>query len=377
MGRGKSFDWWLFAVGLVLSISGLVYIYSATWVPPDPPGPNFLDQYGHLGLAVRQGLFLIFALLVFSLVRRFNWGTKPESWLWFYVPVAALLALVLVIGSVKGGSQRWLSLGAVDLQPSEFAKLGLILILAWLYSAEPSVVRKRYALALSLTASLLLLVMLQPDLGTSMVFLFIFFVMSLFSSVPRRWILITALGLVLLSVPAWFMLKDYQKARITAFMNPSSDPQGSGYHLLQSRIAVGSGGLTGKGFLRGTQVRGGFIPVIESDFIFALVAEEFGFVGCVYLLLLYFLLLARILALTRDAKTAYERFICYGASAMIVFHVFIAAGMTIGLTPITGIPLPLVAYGGSSLLTTWTLLAMCESVFANSRREFRSLRYRR
>lgn len=371
VGRATSFDWWLWLLALALSVSGLVYIYSATWIAGDDPGPYFS------ALVLKQGIFLCFSLLVFTIIRRINWASRPEHWLWFYVPVQLLLLLVLVVGSVRGGSQRWLSLGPVDLQPSEFAKLGLILILAWLYSAEAVVVRRRFSLALAITGSMLLLVLIQPDLGTSMVFVCIFFVMSAFAPFPRRWLLLTALALVLLAVPAWFVLRDYQKARITSFINPAADPQGSGYHLLQSRIAVGSGGLTGKGFLRGTQVRGNFIPVIESDFIFALVAEEFGFFGCAYLLLLYFLLLARILALTRDAKTAYERYICYGASAMFLFHVFIAAGMTLGLTPITGLPLPFVAYGGSALLTNWTLLGICQAVFANSRREYRSLRYRR
>jgi rod shape determining protein RodA len=371
VGRYSSFDWVLFALALALSLSGLVYIYSATWIAHDPPGVWFSP------LAIKQLIFLVLALAVFFLLQRLNWSTKPTAWLWVYFPVVALLLAVLVIGAVRGGSRRWLNLGVVDLQPSEFAKLGLILMLAWLFSAEAVVVRRRFVTALAITGSLLALVMLQPDLGTSMVFVAIFFVMCLFSTLPRRLLLFTALALVLLALPAWFVMHDYQKARITSFINPAADPQGTGYHLTQSRIAVGSGGLTGKGFLRGTQARGGFIPVIESDFIFALVAEEFGFVGCFYLLGLYFLLLVRILALSREAKTAYERFICYGASAMILFHVFIAAGMTIGITPITGLPLPFVAYGGSALLTMWVLVAMLQSIYASSRREFHSHRYRR
>jgi rod shape determining protein RodA len=178
-------------------------------------------------------------------------------------------------------------------------------------------------------------------------------------------------------------MRDYQKNRIMVFFGyeiaqtdegrklQPADPRGIAYQLKQSQIAVGSGGVTGKGFLHGTQSRGGFIPVLESDFIFALVAEEFGLVGCLYLLMLYFLLLARIIAIARMAKTPYEAYISYGSSAVVFFHVFVAAGITMHLMPVTGLPMPFVSYGGSAMLTMWLLLAVNESIFANSRRELR------
>jgi rod shape determining protein RodA len=229
------------------------------------------------------------------------------------------------------------------------------------------------------------LVALQPDLGTSIVFLAIFFVMSLLAAVPRRWLALIAAALVLCALPAWFMLRDYQKNRLLVFvgleiqegvLQPAS-ATGAGYHITQSENAIGSGGLAGQGFLRGTQTHGGFIPAVHTDFIFAVVGEEFGFIGCAWLLLLYFLLLARILAISRDALSLYERYICYGASAVIFFHVLIAAGMTVHLAPVTGLPLPFVSYGGSALMTMWLYLAIIQSIYANSRRDFRFAQARR
>ncbi len=383
MRRGPSFDWWLFLLALALSISGLVYIYSATWVAPDPVGPWVSPK------VVKQAAYLVAALIVFFILRRINWGLKPESWLWFYVPAVLLLIALPFIGSDRGtGATRWIELRLFDIQPSEFAKLALTLILAWLYSGEPHQVRRRFWPALLIMLSLQALVVIQPDLGTSLVFVIIFFVMSLFAPIPRRWIAIVALYMLWAGVLAWQVsiplgtdsngnaryyqfIKDYQKQRIMAFLDPQQDPSGSGYHIIQSENAVGSGGLSGQGFLRGTQVHGGFIPVVDSDFIFTVVGEEYGFFGCLWLLLLYFLLLARILALSRDALSVYERYICYGTSAVIFFHVFIAVGMTIRLAPITGLPLPFVSAGGSALMTMWLYMAILQSIHANSRRDFR------
>lgn len=379
MTKGSRFDWWLFLLGLLLSLNGLVYIYSATWRAGDPPGPYFDLKF------IAQAAFLVVALLMFFLLRRINWGLKPDSWLWFYVPVMLLLILVLLIGSDHDtGAMRWIDLvraesRRISIQPSEFAKLGLTLILAWLYSGEHYEVKRRFWPALGIMLSMLVLVALQPDLGTSIVFLAIFFVMSLFAAVPRRWLAMIVVAMVLCAVPAWFMLRDYQKNRLLVFVGleiqdgklQRASTTGAGYHITQSENAIGSGGLTGQGFLRGTQTHGGFIPAVHTDFIFAVVGEEFGFIGCAWLLLLYFLLLARILAISREALSLYERYICYGASAVIFFHVFIAIGMTVHLAPVTGLPLPFVSYGGSALLTMWLYLAIIESIYANSRRDFR------
>lgn len=373
--RSLSFDWSLFLLGLILSLSGLVYVYSATWEAGDSPGVYFSL------VEIKQIVWLVLALVVHHFVRRVNWGLRPDSWLWFYLPVVGALILVLLIGSSHGmGANRWISIGPVDIQPSEFAKLAFILILAWLFSREGLRIERAYFTSFGVLLSLLALVLLQPDLGTAMVFVVVFFVMALFTPVRRRLILATLAGFVLCGVMAWNIgnvVKPHQKDRIRAFLDPKADPQGIGYQINQSEIAVGSGGMTGKGFLRGTQSRGDFIPIIESDFIFALIAEEYGFLGCLYVLMLYFLLIARILAISRDVQSNYERYICYGASAFFFFHVFVAAGMTIRLTPVTGLPLPFISQGGSSLMTMWLVLAIIQSLYFNSRRDFRALRMRR
>jgi rod shape determining protein RodA len=370
-----AFDWWLFGLALLLSLSGLLYVYSAAWRPPADPelpaGPFFGAMF------LKQAAFLAVSLLVFYVVRRINWGLRPATYLWFLGPAAFLLILVLVIGiTLHTGSRSWISLGPIEMQPSEFAKLAFVLSLAWLYSDDTGVYWRHYRTALGILLLLLALVLAQPDLGTGMVFVFTFFVMSSLTSIPKRYVVITALSFVLLSIPGWFVLKPYQQNRLISFIWPEADPQGSAYQQKQSMVAIGSGGFTGKGFLRGTQVQRHYVPVVESDFIFALVGEEFGFIGCAYVILLYFLLLARVLALAQHANTAYERYICYGASAVILCHTLIATGMTVRLMPITGLPLPFISYGGSSLLTMWMLIAICEAVYANSQRSLLTPRRR-
>lgn len=380
MGRYPSFDWWLFLLGLALSISGLVYVYSATWVAQEPPGAYF-------SAAVRdQAIFLAASLVLFYLLLRVNWALKPATWLFFYVPILFVLILVLFLGhgGETHGSTRWIDLGFIKFQPSEIAKAGFVMILAWLFSVEPPRLPQRFIQAGAVLCSLLVLVLLQPDLGTSLVFLFCFFVVASLTPLPRRTLWITLACLILLTIPAWFLMRDYQKNRVLVFVGleiapkeadgsgggfRAADPLGSAYHIKQSMIAIGSGGWTGKGFLRGTQSQGEFIPVIESDFIFALVGEEFGFFGCLYLLALFLLLLLRLLSIAHHAKTDYERYTCYGISAIIFFHVMVSIAMTTRMMPITGLPLPFVSKGGSALLTMWALLAIAESIFANSRRE--------
>jgi rod shape determining protein RodA len=404
MSRNFLFDWPIFILGLILSLTGLVLVYSATWVAKTPPGFHASDIF------IKQTIALMVALSIFHFARRIKWGLKPGSWVWFYIPVLALLVLVLFAGQGQDthGVRRWIELGVFRLQPSEVAKVAWIMLLAWLFSADPSLLRRHYFLALTLMFSMVALMMMQPDLGTSMVFVFTFFVMALFTPLPRKLVLGTVGLLVLLAIPGFFFLRVYQQNRVLELFDKqkwvvvetvrderyqvtpddadrldpnhvhdlgdvfytSADSTRTAWQATQGMIAVGSGGLAGKGFLRGTQAKGGFIPVIESDFIFALVGEEFGFMGCALLLVLFFLLIARILALSHDAQSAYERFICYGASAILLFHVFIAAGMTMRIVPVTGVPLPFISQGGSALLSFWLLLAVLESIYARSKGEY-------
>jgi rod shape determining protein RodA len=410
MGRALRLDWPIVALGLLLSGYGLVMVYSATWRAGETPG-FFASE-----IFIKQCVALVLGVTAFHFIRRIKWGLKPDSWIWFYVPVLLLLVLVLIIGGGPYGVKRWIYIGPMQLQPSEPAKLTWIMLLAWLFSAPDAYLKRNYFIALALMLSMVGLMMAQPDLGTSMVFVFAFFVMAWLAAVPRRLVWGTVLACVIVALPGFFFLRTYQQNRVYelfgrqkwivvdkvtdkrfqvtmdearkmvpeerrdrlevghAFFTEAS-AQGTAWQATQGMIALGSGGLTGKGFLRGTQSKGGFVPEVESDFIFTLVGEEFGFIGCAFLLLLFFLLIARVLALSYSTQTTYERYICYGASAVLLFHVFINAGMTMKIVPVTGVPLPFISQGGSSLITFWVLLAVLESIYEKSQGEY--LRVRR
>jgi rod shape determining protein RodA len=367
------FDWPLFIIGLVLSLIGLALVYSATWQALDPPGPYFSRKF------VVQVIALVLALVAFHFMRRWKWNIRPGSWIWLLFGVVMILLAIVLIPGISGGSANsWIGFGRFNLQPSEFAKVLFVILLAYFYSSDPPAANQNYTKALLLMLAMVGILLLQPDLGTSMVFVFTFFVVSFMAGVSHRLLLVTLAMMVVLSIPAWFfVLRDYQKARLSVFIDHDADPQGVGYQVNQSEIAVGSGGMWGKGFLKGTQNRGDFVPEDENDFIFTVVAEEFGFFGSAVILLLFFLILARILALSRVAQTQYERLLCYGAASVLLFQLYVSVGMTMRISPVTGIPLPFVSAGGSALLAMWTLLALLESIYFTSLRVERPGRYER
>jgi rod shape determining protein RodA len=416
-------DWPLLFLGLLLSACGLVLVYSATWEARDPPG------FYASSIFVRQCLAFVIALLCFYFVRRIKWGLKPASWVWFYVPVMLLLIAVLLIGHESGtDARRWIDLGFFKLQPSEPAKVAWLLMLAWLFSAPPLQLKRSYFIALTLMLSMVALMMEQPDLGTSMVFVFTFFVLAWLAPIPRNVVRNTMIVFGILVLTAWPFLRMYQQNRVLAMVGwqrvrvveqvrderveislPGAqelyeerieaaaeqgktyrgDPpelgdillkrasiRGTIYQAYQGTIALGSGGLTGKGFLRGTQNKKDFVPEAESDFVFAVAGEEFGFVGSVFIIGLFLALIVRILGLAARAHTPYERYICYGASAVLLFHVFINIGMTMKIVPVTGVPLPFLSQGGSSLISFWIMLAVLESIHEKSMGEYGRLRRR-
>jgi rod shape determining protein RodA len=358
------FDWPLFIMGLLLSLCGLAFVYSATWQELDPPGPYFSRKF------IVQCIALLLALLAFHFMRRWKWNIRPSSWIWFaYGGIMLLLVVVLIPGVSGGSANSWIVLGPINIQPSEFAKVIFIMLLAWFYSVEAPQLQAVYFRALGVMVSMVGILLLQPDLGTSMVFVFTFFIMSLAAGVKGRLLLATLIAMFLLALPAWFfVLHDYQKNRLVIFINHDIEPQGIGYQINQSEIAVGSGGVWGKGFLRGTQNRGDFVPEDENDFIFTVIAEEFGLFGCGVVLLLFLLLIARVLALGRSAQSQYERMLCYGAAAVFMFQLYVSVGMTMRLSPVTGIPLPFISAGGSALIAMWILLAILEAVYITGQR---------
>jgi rod shape determining protein RodA len=282
--------------------------------------------------------------------------------------VVVALGLVLTpLGSATNGAQSWFELGAYQVQPSEYAKVGMIVTLAAVFgSRREAPGPRRLAAGLAAMALVCGEILLQPDFGTFMVFVAILFGVLLVSGVQLRWLLVLALVGVVGTVGMFKLnvLREYQKERLTAFIDPSADDGGRGftYNSRQALIAIGSGGVTGKGYLRGTQTNLQYVPEQKTDFIFTVVGEELGFTGAMGLLLLLGLLLWRGLRIAAVARDPFGALLAAGAVTMLAFQAFVNIGMTIGIMPITGIPLPFVSYGGSSLVATFLAVGLLENV---------------
>ncbi|GAB4368664.1 MAG: rod shape-determining protein RodA [Deltaproteobacteria bacterium] len=345
----------LLLIVLALCGIGLLTVYSGT------------RSFGGRGLPLfgKQAIWLVLGIGAFLAVYLVGDGYLEETAWPAYGTILLLLVIVLVAGKVRGGAQRWLSVGGFNLQPSEFAKIALILALA-------SVFADRYTLAgmgLSDTARAILvavppflLVALQPDLGTAGVLLLILAAMMLVACVRVRVFAVLALagagGIPVL----WMLMRDYQKQRVLTLLDPERDPLGSGYHVIQSKIAVGSGGLFGKGYLHGTQGALRFLPEQHTDFAFAVFSEEWGFAGSIVLLALYLALCHRGFTLASRCQDRFAAIACGGISAYFLVHVVINLLMVCGLFPVVGIPLPFVSYGGSAMLTNMMALGILQNL---------------
>jgi rod shape determining protein RodA len=353
------FDWPLFLLTITLALLGVVVIYSATFASEgETMRKLYLKQleWNLYGLII----LMIMSLLDYRLVER------PAYLLWGICVV--LLIAVLVGGKVISGSKRWLGFGGMNFQPSEVMKLVLIITLTKYFNnlrdLSEEMGFKRLIIPAVLTLIPAALIAKQPDLGTAVVLVAIFFAMAFVNGVKKKTLLSVIVGLLVLVPVMWTHMKDYQKNRVLAVVNPSSDPLGTGYHTIQSKIAIGSGGFFGKGLFRGTQSKLNFLPEKHTDFIFAVFAEEIGFVGVFLLLLLYLSLVLRMIDIVVKAKDRIGALMAAGVSAMFAFHFLYNISMTIGLTPIVGIPLPLFSYGGSSLLTNYAAIGLLISIRA-------------
>jgi rod shape determining protein RodA len=304
-------------------------------------------------------------IVVFTLATLFDYRwLKTLRWpIWF--ANLGLLVLTLAIGTGVGGSSRWINLGPLTFQFSELAKILMITVLAaYLGNREG----KLDSLVSILGACLLMgppwvLVMMQPDLGTSLVLIAILGGMLFMSGASLRWLLAMALGAIAAVPIAWtYILRDYQKDRILSFLNPTADTQGAGWQVSQAQITVGSGGFLGTGLTNGTQTRGEFLPVQESDFVFAVLAQELGFIGALVVFLLYAALLWRILACAWGSRDPFGLLFGAGLASMLLFQLFVNVGMVIGLMPVTGIPLPFISNGGASLVTLAAGLGVIQSI---------------
>ena len=288
---------------------------------------------------------------------------------WVFCGVFGLLLLVMIDGEVGKGAQRWLSLGVVSIQPSEFMKLAVPLMVAWFVhdrSLPPTLPQVAVLVLIVLVPALL--IARQPDLGTAVLVVAAGGLTILLTGVSKR--IIAAVGLVgLVSAPiAWQFMLDYQRARVFTFLNPESDPLGAGYNIIQSKIAIGSGGIFGKGWLNGTQAHLEFLPERSTDFIFAVMAEEFGLIGLLLLLALYLVLVGRGLYIALAAQDTFTRLVAGSLTLTFFVYVFVNAGMVCGLLPIVGVPLPLVSAGGTSMVTLMAGFGMLAAISGQKKR---------
>ncbi len=339
------FDWVLLVTVLLLAAVGIVNLYSATagW-----------SYGGGTPIFMKQTIWLGFGLFVAMLVCLFDYRHLQYLAVHAYIVGVGLLVAVAFLGRSTMGATRWINLGFFNIQPSEVIKVVIILLFARLLSKmsvpQGFAIKDLWRPTLWLLVPTLL-ILKQPDLGTTVMVVLIALTMLVFAGLKRS----TVLWLVILSlatgVLGWFGLHDYQRARIRTFLNPEADPLGSGYHIIQSKIAVGSGGIFGKGFLEGTQSQLSFLPERHTDFAFSVFAEEWGLTGSLLLLLLYLFLIAWGLYIARRASDPFGLFLAIGVTAMFFWHIVVNLAMVIGLLPVVGVPLPLFSYGGTSMVT--------------------------
>jgi len=326
---------------LALCAIGLAQIFSATG--------------GFTRIYYTQIYGIVLGVFAMAVCLTIDYRSLADKSHWIYLAVLVLLMYVLFFGAVRGGSRRWIDLGVVNLQPSEFAKAAVALVLAKFFgeSRRGAMMREDLAIAGALTAVPFILIARQPDLGTAVTLIPIGFAIAYVAGMPMRIIGILALVGLLVAPIAWkFALKDYQRERISTFLDPAQDAKGAGYQQIQARITVGSGGLWGKGFTKGTQGQLRFLPVAHNDFIFSVLAEEQGFAGVLVTLGLYLFVILRAIEAARLAKDRLGAYLVLGVLASFTFQVIYNVTMSAGLAPVKGLTLPLMSYGGSSMIAT-------------------------
>ncbi|MFQ5868415.1 MAG: rod shape-determining protein RodA [Candidatus Zixiibacteriota bacterium] len=386
-------DPYLFLPALLLSLIGILLIFSALQDSSDHEASSYL----------RQLVWLAMGLLVFVAVSAIAPRIYESLSILSYLVALLLLVSLFFFGASRLGATRWLSIGSLNLQPSEFAKAAVILLLArYLANRERPQFRVRWALFSFLVVLLpALLILKQPDLGSSLVVVavvpgmlfwggmpiahialllspvvsllaafhwlswaifMLVLIVTLFVVRPTLrfavWVLATNLAAGIFTPLVWQRLHDYQKMRILTFLNPARDPQGAGYQIIQSKIAIGSGGLLGKGFLEGTQSKLAYLPARHTDFIFSVLGEEFGLLGCLVVLILFSVIILRGVQVARKARNHFLSLTAFGATTILAFQVLVNVGVTTGLAPVTGLPLPFMSYGGSSMLLSWSLIGL-------------------
>lgn len=390
----RQLDWKLIGAVLALSLIGIVLIMAAQHHADSEYARTFYQ---------RQLLWLAIALTVATVVVHLPYRLFDAGAYLFYLLAVGLLVAVLMFGVTRMGATRWFSFGPINVAPADVAKLALIFTLArfFAYTKLPPASKRRLALSLMLTTVPMMLILKQPDLGTSLTLPVVLFALWFWSGLSPLYLLLiispiislvaashwlawsvyfgVLLTVLILSKPGlgfgfvtvvanlafgmvtpfvWNRLEDYQKMRIISFLDPSQDPRGAGYQIIQSKIAIGSGGIWGKGFLAGSQTKLDFLPERHTDFVFSVLGEEFGLWGSLIVLALFAYVFYRGIRIAAKARSRFLSYVAFGAVAIIFFQFLVNIGMTLGLMPVTGVPLPFLSYGGTSLVLTWVLVAL-------------------
>lgn len=354
-------------IAILISFIGILSIYSSTY---QREGDFWKLTYK------RQIIWVALGTLFFMLMSALNYRRLWDANYFLYTAGLILLLLVFILGTVRMGAQRWIKFAWFNFQPSEIIKLITVIFLARYFSrktvddvspkAAKSGIGGGIILPFLFTAIPIVLIAEQPDLGSAAVIVFIFIAMLYLSGIRLKYIGIFLLTLVLFFPVVWHILRDYQKERLLVFLNPNIDPLGAGYTVIQSKIAVGSGGLLGKGWLNGSQGQLHFLPESHTDFIFSTFSEEWGLLGSCALLLLYYLLVRYAISIGQQTRDNFGRLLAFGIALMLSIQIFVNIAMNLGLAPVVGLPLPLMSYGGSSILVTFIALGILVSI--NQRR---------
>jgi len=353
----RYFDLLILSSSILLLLLGLIMIYSTT-----------LDTSGNL--LMRQVIAAGMGLVGMMAMAFFDYRNLKKITPWLYVLIVLSLVYVLFFGATIRGSSRWIDFGFFQLQPAEFAKIGMVIIMAKFLSEHGEKLKDMRYVALSAVYVLIptVLILLEPDLDSALVVFGTWFAMLVFSPMRKKHLTIMIVMLLIAATLSWFFfLHDYQKERVFTFLNPAADPQGAGYNAIQSIIAVGSGGLFGRGVGRGLQSQLDFLPERQTDFIFASTAEELGMLGSLIVLGLFAVIFIRLIKTTAAARDNFGMYISLGIFFMMLIQVLINIGMNIGVFPVAGIPLPLMSYGGSSLLATMLALGLVQSIVARQK----------
>lgn len=351
---GNQPDMWLLFMPVVIFFIGLFFIYSASWREGQP-----LDQ----SLVIKQSLWMVLAVGVLLVSLRFHYRYLLMSVWWMYAAVIVLLIVVLYTPA-RLGAHRWIHLGWFNLQPSELAKFVMIVALAFVMKerhfgqGNPS----QFLIPLAVVALPMLLILKEPDLGTGLLFIPVLLSLMMMSGFKIKWVVIMITGALLLSPFLYHQLKGYQKLRLLTFLDPDRDPLGAGYTIIQSKIAIGSGGLFGKGLLAGSQTQLHFLPERHTDFIFSVIAEEGGFIAAVVVIIAYWVIVQRGYSIAHHCTNRFGKLLATGITTLLATQALVNMGMTMGLLPVVGMPLFFASYGGSSIMVSLFLIGILMNI---------------